>query len=234
MAKGRAAATMVLAGAASLAWATAAHAQEGVSAWELLTRRGSFIVGIGLPQVILGILITITAAAFIYNVIRSLEKPAEEQVWVKQPELDEDAEAEAQAAAAEAAEAAEAQAAAATAVATAAAAAAQAARAQAAEAAPSPEPIFAPLKPAFPAPPPEVTGEEKAPEPPVAPAVEEAPAQAPTAPATGPSQEQYLAPAEQQRPPEPEVPEPEVPEPPPGQAWVDEEDGPEATGPEDA
>lgn len=239
MAKGRAAATLVLAGTASLFWTTAAHAQEGVSPWELLTKRGSFIVGIGLPQVVLAILITITAAALIYNVIRSLERPTQEQEWVKQPELDEE-EGEGAAAVETAA-----------ATAAAAAAAAQAPQtAPAPEPAPSVEPIFAPLKPVFTAPPPEVTVEAKVPEPqsaegapaaPSGPSVEvPVPAQAPP---PGAPQEQYLAPAEEEpvgsapeteaptREPEPQpqespAPEPEAPEPPPAETWVDQK-GPE-------
>jgi hypothetical protein len=227
MAKVRAAATLVLACTASLVWPVAAHAQEGVSPWELLTKRGSFIVGIGLPQVILGLLITITAAALIYNAIRSLEGRKEEQEWVKQPELDEEEGEEAKAVE---------DAAAAAAAAAAAIAAAQAVQAtRAPEPTPAAEPIFAPLKPAFTAPPPEVSGQTKAAEPepvdapgaPSAPAVEPPPV-APT-PAPGMPQEQYLAPAEKPveqptQPPAPETPapEPEVPEPPAGQAWADQ------------
>ena len=87
---------------------------------------------------------------------------------------------------------------------------------------PTSEPIFAPLKPAFTAPPPEVTGEVEPAEPQVV---------APTAATAGAPTQQYLSPAppgpveEASEPevPQPDVPQPDVPEPPPGQAWVDEE-----------
>lgn len=209
MAKRRATATLILAGIASLVLASAGCGpREGVSPWELLTKRGSFIVGIGLPQVILGILITITAAALIYNVIRSLEGPKEEREWVKQPELDEE----------------EGEEPAAVEAAAAAAAAAVAAAAQAAQAAPTAEPttepIFAPLKPAFTAPPPEVIGEAKPLEPAKAEGQAEAAPETPAEAAVTPEQvarearsQEQVAPAAPTPEPQPQAPEPE-PQPP--------------------